>query len=483
MSNRLDKYYKLLRLKKRWISNWLALPLRKDKVFTLNNSAIKSYQFTRHSGPEQDICYAPSRSIYFGFEGIVVPCCFNRDYIYGIYPKNSVKEIIESGQRSFLQNHLKTQDFSHGCKHCLNLIESYNFQGVEARLYDGLKHNKNNYPSEMIFELDNTCNLECLMCEGKFSSSILKNRDKKQYQPGPYDKEFVNQLIPYLKHLEVAKFLGGEPFLINLYYNIWDEIIKCNKACTINLQTNGTVFNDKIASLLERGKFQIGISIDSLKKERFEKIRKNANFEQVLKNLDKFIDYSHRHNTFVNLSVCPMKQNRDEIPEIVKFCNNKGIFVYFNTVYTKSYNLRELSSGELLNLLKNYKSVHLKSKSYISKRNISFFKSLISQIEDWYKQKKDEEIFNEKRLPYNKDKLLKLFVGNLTYNDTLLIEKINEALNELPDNEIFLSDAQISLLQRVNKYEFTNGIKNECIESIRLRLNNFLENCSLALPE
>jgi MoaA/NifB/PqqE/SkfB family radical SAM enzyme len=483
MSNKLDKYNKLIRFKKRWIFNWLAFPFRKKTVLTNEKDAIKSYQFSRHTGPEPEICLAPTRSIYFGFKGVVVPCCFNRDFIYGVYPKNSVKEIIESDKRTVLQNHLKMQDFSHGCKHCFNLIESNNFQGVEARLYDGLKQNKSNYPSEMIFELDNTCNLECIMCEGKFSSSILKNRDKKAYQNGPYDKEFVNQLKPYLKHLEVAKFLGGEPFLINLHYDIWEEIITYNKACTINLQTNGTVFNDKIASLLERGKFQIGISIDSLKKERFEKIRKNANFEQVLTNLDKFIDYSRRHNTFVNLSVCPMKQNRDEIPDIVQFCNTKGIFIYFNTVYTENYDIRELSSGELLSLLEDYKSIRLKSNSYISKRNISFFKSLISQIEEWYKQKKDKEIFNEKRLPHTKDELLKLFIRNLTYNDTLLIKKINEAMNELSDNEILLSEAQINLLQRLNKNEFTNGIKNESIESIRLRLNNFLENCSLALPE
>jgi radical SAM protein with 4Fe4S-binding SPASM domain len=483
MANKLDKYHKLFRLKRRWVLNWIKYPLRKSKVLNNENKAIKLYQSTRHSGPEPLICHAASRSIYFGFNGVVVPCCFNREYEYGNYPKNTVKEIIHSKHRLNLHNRLKNQDFSNGCKHCLNLIESNNFYGVEARLYDGLKQNKNLFPSEMIFELDNTCNLECVMCEGKFSSSILKNRENKKYIPGPYDKDFVKQLTPYLKHLEVAKFLGGEPFLIALHYDIWEEIIKYNKNCTINLQTNCTVFNDKIASLLERGKFQIGISIDSLKKERFEEIRKNANFEQVLENLDKFINYSRRHNTFVNLSVCPMKQNKDEIPEIVQFCNDKGIFIYFNTVYTEGYDLRELKSETLKNLIENYKKAKFSGNSYISKRNIKFFKSLISQIEDWQKQKLLDEKLNEKRHLYSSEELLKLFTQLLASDNELLEKKIHDVMNTLTIKRVLLSDAHLALLKKVNSEEFTLGTRQESIESIRLRLINFLENCDLSLPE
>jgi len=484
MVHKLDTYHKLFRLKWRWTVNWMANPLRISKINKMNNDSIKNYQYSRQTGPEPKICHAPSRSIYFGFNGVVVPCCFNREYEYGNYPQNTVKEIIHSKRRINLNNTLKNQDFTKGCKHCLNLIESSNFHGVESRLYDGLKQNKNGYPSEMIFELDNTCNLECIMCNGTFSSSILKNRENKKYKSGPYDKAFVKQLIPYLKQLEVAKFLGGEPFLIPLHYDIWEEIIKHNKSCAINLQTNGTVFNNKIASLLERGKFQIGISIDSLQKERFEQIRKNANFDHVLENLEKFISYSRRHNTFVNLSVCPMKQNRDEIPEIVQFCNDKGIFIYFNTVYTKGYDLRELKSETLKSLIKTYNNAIISGNSYISKRNIKLFKSLIRQIEDWQKQKESDEAFIKKQYPYGINELTGLFKKKLNSDDSILQEKLSIVMNALSlKKEVLLSDAHFNTLAAIDNADFTNGLRNESIENICLRINNFIEHCDLSKPK
>lgn len=483
MAHKLDTYHKLFRLKKRWAFNWISYPLRNNKTNKDNNGSIKNYQFSRQTGPESQICHAPSRSIYFGFNGVVVPCCFNREYTYGRYPQNTIEEIIHSKRRLDLHKTLKNQNFSNGCEHCLNLIESHNYYGVEARLYDGLKQNNNGLPSEMIFELDNICNLECIMCNGTFSSSILKNRENKKYIPGPYDKEFVKQLTPYLKQLEVAKFLGGEPFLIPLHYDIWEEIIKHNKSCAINLQTNGTVFNDKIASLLERGKFQIGISIDSLQKERFEQIRKNANFENVLENLEKFISYSRRHNTFVNLSVCPMKQNRDEIPEIVQFCNDKGIFIYFNTVYTEGHDLRELKSETLKSLIETYKNAAISGNTYISKRNIKFFKSLISQIEDWQKQKDAIEFLNKKQYPFNGNELTKLFKKKLTTDDSFLQEKLHIAMSTLAiKNDVLLSEAHFTALASIDKADFTNGLRNESIESICLRIKNFIEHSDLSLP-
>jgi MoaA/NifB/PqqE/SkfB family radical SAM enzyme len=458
-------------------------PFRTNKIIHnkfLNN--LKQYQYSRHTGPEADICHAPTRSIYFGFNGKTVPCCFNREYIYGTYPYQSVDEIISSKLRIKLQEHLSQQDFSNGCNHCQHLISSGNLQGVEARLYDGLRSNKSGYPSEMIFELDNTCNLECIMCEGHFSTSILKNREGKKYIPGPYDSAFVKQLTPYLKKLEVAKFLGGEPFLINIHYDIWEAILRENPKCVINLQTNGTVFNTKIAKLLERGRFQIGISIDSLQKERFESIRQNAVFEDVMQNLDKFIKYSKSKGSFINLSVCPMKQNWDEIPELVNFCNNKEIYIYFNTVYTKGFDLRELPASTLSQILECYQNAQINGKSYIARRNNSFLKSLTHQIIDWYQTKQHTETYNKKRHLHSKEEFITLFKNKLPMHDTFSIEKLNSYTKDLPEI-ILLSDAQIDAINAMSNHEFTYGIQTETEEKINARLNNFINNCDLSLPK
>ena len=114
-------------------------------------------------------------------------------------------------------------------------------------------------------------NLECIMCYGNFSSSIRKNREKLPSTPTVYDEKFLESLDPIIPDLKYVKFLGGEPFLINIYYEVWERIIECNPNCLIDVQTNGTILNDRVKDILERGNFRIGVSLDSLKKETYER--------------------------------------------------------------------------------------------------------------------------------------------------------------------------------------------------------------------
>jgi len=466
---------KIILIKYRWVLNWLLFPFRKTpNNLQKSKTHLHNYQKIRNTGPEPVICHAPSRSIYFGFEGKVIPCCFNREFIYGKYPEISIKEIIEGGSRKLLQNYLSNEDFSHGCEHCLKMINTGNYEGVEARLYDGLKKQKGGFPAEMIFEIDNTCNLECVMCEGRFSSSILKNREGKDYTPGPYDASFVEQLIPYLEKLEVAKFLGGEPFLIKQYYDIWEIILKVNPKCIINLQTNGTVYNEKIEKLLKRGHFQIGVSLDSLNKSRFEEIRKPAVFENVINNIDKFINHTRKAGCFTNISVCPMRINAEEIPRIVEFCNSKKVFVYFNTVYTKKFSLMDWNSSEIGEIYKLFNNTRFRDKGYLAKRNINSFRSLTRQIGVWYKFKLKEETRLIKRHHYHKIEFIALFEKKIIGSDTALKEKLLRNLQELPQ-EILLSDAHLEHLQQIPNEEFAGVLVKETDSELQKLLHNFFE--------
>ncbi len=436
-----------------------------------NKEKIIEYNKSRTTGPEPCVCHAPSRSLYFDIHGKATACCFNRVHVLGKYPENSIYEIVNGEKRSNLQKELCRQNFMYGCQHCHKLIEAGNFEGVEARLYDSLK-DQNSTPSEIVFELDNTCNLECVMCHEEFSSSIAKAKGIKNIEH-PYDKEFLKQLEAYIPTLKVAKFLGGEPFLINIYYEIWDLIIKLNPKCKINLQTNGTVFNDKVKSYLDKGNLYIGVSIDSLKAETFESIRINAKLENVLINLDKFIKLSKKKNNYVNLSVCPMQQNWDEIPDIVEFCNKKRIFIYFNTVYTEGFAISDLPENTLKEILDKYSSVTFKKSGIIAKRNIRFFENLKSQIESWYIEKYNYSLQYKKRHKFNstqlKDRLLKLTAENKTTQD-----KLEQAFN-FNEKEFMLSDDNISTLEKLQADNIIEVAKTENIEQIRARIFQFIE--------
>lgn len=479
----MESYSRMIRIKSRWAKNWLVYPFRHGSGGSENpNPALEAYQKARHTGPEQAVCHAPMRSIYFGFEGKATPCCFNREFLYGTYPEQDLAAIVGSGARRQLQKSLEIPDFSKGCQHCASLINSGDHEGVEAWLYDSLKNPSGNFPVEMIFELDNTCNLECIMCEGRFSSSILKNREGKSYRPGPYGEAFVEQLTPYLKHLTMAKFLGGEPFLIRQYYLLWEQILGVNPGCILNLQTNGTVYNDRIENLLKKGRFQIGISIDSLEKSRFEEIRKGAVFEEVMRNLDHFIHYTRKNGSFVNLSVCPMQQNRLEIPDLVNFCNEKKIFIYFNTVYTKNFDLRELSAEELRQTLSHYRNAEISGKGYIARRNRGLFDALIHLIEDWCRTREQQEQHLLRRHSYSMEAFAALFEKKLPVSLPEIAEKLRQNLARIP-SPVWLSDAQLELLDQIPDEEFTRTFIEEEDRTIRERLENFLKHGEFFLAE
>ncbi len=436
-----------------------------------SHEKLIEYNKSRTTGPEPCVCHAPNRSLYFDIHGKTTSCCFNRVHVLGRYPENSIDDIVNGDKRKLLQTELCRQNFMYGCQHCHKLIEAGNFEGVEARLYDTLK-DQGNTPSEIIFELDNTCNLECAMCHEEFSSSIAKAKGLTNIKH-PYDKEFLKQLEKYIPNLKVAKFLGGEPFLINIYYEIWDLIIKINPKCKINLQTNGTIFNNKIESYLKKGNFYIGVSVDSLIPETFESIRVNAKLENVLDNLDKFISLSKKKNNYVNLSTCPMQQNWKELPELVDFCNNNKIFIYFNTVYTKGFAISELPEESIKEIVDYYKTISFKKSGIIAKRNIRFFENLKSQIETWYIEKYNDGLPYKKRYNYDSNQLKNRLI-KLVGEEIEVIEVVTQVF-DFPTKEFMLSDDNFKTLDNLKSEEIIAATQTESIKQIRDRIFRFIE--------
>jgi len=206
-----------------------------------------------------------------------------------------------------------------------------------------------------------------------------------------YDENFVSQLDEFIPHLVKAKFLGGEPFLIKAYYKIWERIIQLNPKCMLLVQTNATVLDDRIKSLLERGNFRVGVSIESIRKETLERIRKNCSFEKVISNIVYFSEYAKRKKTPFSISVCPMRQNWEELPEIIEQCNTWNAGVYFNTVWTLAgCILYHMPLKELIVVWDTLKFKKLPSNSLTAKRNKIHFDDFVKQLESWVIQKREK---------------------------------------------------------------------------------------------
>jgi MoaA/NifB/PqqE/SkfB family radical SAM enzyme len=200
-----------------------------------------------------------------------------------------------------------------------------------------------------------------------------------------YDDNFVEQLTEFIPHLKKAQFAGGEPFLIKVYHQIWEKIIELSPDCIIGVQTNGTILNDTVRSLLNRGNFQVGVSLDSLQKDTYESIRKNASYDDVMQNIRYFTEYSKNKNIPMHITVCPMRINWKELPALVEFCNVLNVFIRFNTVWKPAqyalWNLPPDELKEICNYLFDKKPV---GNNPVSKKNSRYYSGYINQINSWY---------------------------------------------------------------------------------------------------
>ena len=367
----------------------------------LDNKLISAYNATRSVLTDKSmICHAPFTNINFEQTGNATACCYNRKHVLGTYPAASIRDMWFGKQALILRDYIQNNDLDGGCRMCKLQLESKNYGGFKAKLYDEYASGIESkfkallkkltgkiytpMPKVMEFELENTCNLECIMCNGEFSSSIRKNREKLPAVVSPYDKKFVDQLCEFMPYLTDMKFLGGEPFMIDIYYDIWEKVAKINPKIKIHITTNATLLNSRTKRLLENMNSGITISIDSVRKETYESIRKGAVYERVMENIDWLRDYTLRKKTYIGLSICPMVINRFEMTDIVQYANKRDMSVFFNTVWwPEEQSLRFSSSEGLAELIRFYDANPPHRHTEIERRNYDFYTGFINQVKFW----------------------------------------------------------------------------------------------------
>src|SRR6202023_899455 len=113
-------------------------------------------------------------------------CCFNTNHVLGTYPRDSVSDMWHGRPANVLREAIRCQDFSAGWQGCATDSASRNFSGI-MQVFDHLAdasadggeagRTRVEPPRSLEFSIANTCNLECVMCTGDFSSSIRKRRE------------------------------------------------------------------------------------------------------------------------------------------------------------------------------------------------------------------------------------------------------------------------------------------------------------------
>jgi radical SAM protein with 4Fe4S-binding SPASM domain len=350
----------------------------------IDTETVYGYDAIRDPHDRGSICHAPSVNMLFAQDGSVHVCCHNSGYALGKYPEQSIREMWNGEKAMELRRAMRRYDLSKGCNTCDMDMRPGMFSEVRALQFDRLPR-LTDRPTMMEFLISNQCGLECVMCNGEFSSAIRKNREKLPPQHSPYDERLVTELEEFIPHLHQMRFSSsGEPFSIALNHAIWQSAVRLNPDCRILVQTSGMVLTERVRDILDRGNFHIGISFDSLDPTTYESIRVNARFGKVMENIRYFNSYSVARGRRLCISMCVMQVNWHETPDMVRFCNSLGADILFHRVwYPHNLALHSLPPEGLRQVAETLAAAQLPDGTPLERSNLMHYRTLVGVVRRW----------------------------------------------------------------------------------------------------
>ena len=164
-------------------------------------------------------------------------------------------------------------------------------------------------PLMAVFEINLTCNSQCAYCdlplnEGRYELS----------------REEVKTIFSglYRDGLRYVFIQGGEPTL----RKDLPEVMMDLRAIGFNLTliTNGTRLRPALIECCRSLSVDISISLDTLDRERYRRIRGADQLKLVLRGIEGLVDYPH--GKFITCIVSEINQN--DITDIVRFSRERG---------------------------------------------------------------------------------------------------------------------------------------------------------------
>ncbi len=297
-------------------------------------------------------CYAPLTSMYLDQFGIARACCQNTDHPLGDIGTSTLREIWDSAATTQLRQALAGGNLDQGCDFCAWQVSEDGASSPFSRLYDTYPvgyRRRPRWPKQLEFSVTNTCNLQCVMCNGDWSSTIRSRREGRPPLPSAYPERFFEELVDFIPHLREAKFTGGEPFLGSEPLRIMDLLAEHGSANLIgNVVTNATTYTDRVDRFLHSVKPWVTVSLDGGTPEVYERIRVGASFSKVLANIDRFAAVVRRRGAGMNLSHCLMVDNWQTFPQFLQLAESRGLDVFVNTVrFPAQHSLFHLPAADL----------------------------------------------------------------------------------------------------------------------------------------
>ncbi len=192
--------------------------------------------------------------------------------------------------------------------------------------YGFSEHLSSLFPSQVMVDLTEVCNLACKHCpHPTFKQSSFYNRKMLDDQ---LNMKMVSEVANYGANItNYIRYTGnGEPLVHPKSYDMIQYAVD-NSLTKVTLTTNGTLLNSKrINKLIETGLHLIDVSIDAYNNDTYKKIRVNGDLDITRRNVLEFIKIARSNNnkTKVVVSFVEQKENSHEINEFHKFWTANG---------------------------------------------------------------------------------------------------------------------------------------------------------------
>lgn len=177
------------------------------------------------------------------------------------------------------------------------------------------------FPSVLIVEPTNFCNLRCPLCPT--GNQSLKRG--KGYMALSGFKKIIDELGDYLLALVLYNY--GEPMLHKDIYEMIEYAKR--KKIFIRLSTNGHFFNGKenVRRLIASGLDDLIIALDGASQETLSKYRVGANFEEIITGIKSVVEEKEKLKSklpFVEIQFILMRHNEHEVDKIKKIVKDIG---------------------------------------------------------------------------------------------------------------------------------------------------------------
>jgi radical SAM protein with 4Fe4S-binding SPASM domain len=205
----------------------------------------------------------------------------------------------------------------------INLVR-YSANKVKGVVLTRSKSLNVSYPSSIMIELTNHCNIKCITCAREYAFGEKMDKGFMEFEKY---KQIINEVHPYVDSIGLTGL--GETFLYKHFTDAVDYIRSKNKGIIISCSINAHLKNSvEIARTVINKIDTIQISIDGIG-EVYNTIRRKADYNFFLENVRQIIKLAEGSATDIMFNMVVLKENYHQMSKMLELAYELGV-AYLN---------------------------------------------------------------------------------------------------------------------------------------------------------